>query len=127
MTDRGHIDRLLRQLYAARIESNLDGICQAFADDARIEISGASHSNPIAISAVGVGQIRTWFALLLRTFRVSDQVILSMIIEDGKAAVHWRAKIRSKITGATVPTELVDVVEVGDGRIVSYTEFFVPR
>jgi ketosteroid isomerase-like protein len=34
--------------------------------------------------------------------------------------------IHSKITGALVPTELVDLIEVRDGHIVSYTEFFVP-
>jgi ketosteroid isomerase-like protein len=41
--------------------------------------------------------------------------------------VHWRANIHSKITGATVPTELVDLVEVRNGRIVSYIEFFAQR
>lgn len=127
MTDRVQIDRLLRELYAARIAGDLDGVCRIFADDAKLEIAGASQSNPIAISATGASEIRTWFALLIRTFHLTDQVIVSMIIEDARAAVHWRAKIRSKITGATVPTNLVDLVEIREGRIVSYTEFFVPR
>jgi len=35
--------------------------------------------------------------------------------------------IHSKITGVTVPTELVDLVELRDDRIVTYSEFFVPR
>ena len=43
------------------------------------------------------------------------------------AAVHWRAKIHSRITGTSVLTELVDVVEIKNGRIASYIEFFVPR
>lgn len=127
MTDRAQIDRLLREFYAARLGGDLDGLCRIFADNAKLEIAGASQSNPIAISATGVSKIRTWLALLIKTSHLSDQVIVSMIIEDERAAVRWRAKIRSKITGATVPTDFIDLAEIRDGRIVSYTEFFVPR
>jgi hypothetical protein len=35
-------------------------------------------------------------------------------------------EVQSRITGLTVPTELIDLVEVRKGRIISYTEFFVP-
>jgi ketosteroid isomerase-like protein len=41
--------------------------------------------------------------------------------------VLWRANVRSRITGATVPTEMIDVVEVRDGRIVNFNEVFVSR
>jgi len=40
--------------------------------------------------------------------------------------VHWRADIHSRITGAVVSTELIDLIEVRAGRILSYTEYFVP-
>jgi len=109
------------------VAGDLEGVCQTFANDAKFEIAGTSQTSPIAISATGLDQIRTWLALLIKTFQMSDQAILSMIIEDAAAAVHWRAKIRSRITGATVSTNLVDLVQVRDGRIASYTEFFVPR
>ena len=127
MTSRHEIERVLRELYAARASGDLDGACRTFTDDARFEIAGASQSNPISISAAGIGQIRTWLALLIRTFQLTEHTILSIIIEDASAAVHWRAKIRSRITGATIPTDLVDLVQIRDGRIGSYTEFFVPR
>jgi len=127
MTNRLDIDRLLRQLYAARVAGDLNGVCQTFANDAKFEIAGTSQTSPIAISAAGLDQIRTWLALLIKTFQLSDQTILAMIIDDSTAAVHWRAKIRSRITGTTILTDLVDLVQVRDGRIASYTEFFVPR
>jgi hypothetical protein len=47
-----------------------------------------------------------------------------MLIDGAQASVHWRADIHSKITGVVVPTELVDLVEIGDTQIVSYREFF---
>lgn len=125
--DRLEIDRVLRELYAARVDGDLDGVLRTFTDDAKFEIVGTSNASPIAMSATGRDHIRTWLALLIKTFQLSDQAILSMIIDDAMAAVHWRATIRSRITGTTVPTDLVDLVQVRAGRIASYTEFFVPR
>jgi ketosteroid isomerase-like protein len=127
MSNRLDIERLLRELYAARLGGDLEALCRTFGKDCRLEIAGASYASPMAIKAAGLGEIRTWLALLVKTFQLSDQEILSMIIDGEAAAVHWRATIRSKITGATVLTELVDVIRVRDGRIASYTEFFVPR
>jgi ketosteroid isomerase-like protein len=127
MPDRHEVERLLRELYAARLGGDLEALCRTFAKDSRLDIAGTSYASPMAIRAAGLGEIRSWLALLVKTFQLSDQEILSMIIDGEAAAVHWRARIRSKITGATVLTELVDVVRVRDGRIASYTEFFVPR
>jgi ketosteroid isomerase-like protein len=126
MPDRLEVERLLRELYAARLGGDLEALCRTFANDARLDIAGTSYSSPMAIRAAGLSEIRSWLALLVKTFQLSDQEILSMIIDGEAAAVHWRARIRSKITGATVLTELVDVVRVREGRIASYTEFFVP-
>ena len=127
MTDRLEIEGLLRGLYAARVRGDLDAVCDIFSRDAKFEIAGASHKSPLAVIALGVGEFRPWLALMIKTFKINDHSILSILIDGTKAAVHWRAKINSKITGATVLTELVDLVEVRDGRIASYTEFFVPR
>jgi ketosteroid isomerase-like protein len=124
--ERSEIDRLLRELYAARARSDLDAICRIFTDDAIWRVAGASRSGQIAIVAHGGEQIRSWLALMLKTFQLSDLEILSTIIDGARAAGHWRARIHSRITGADVPTELVDLIEVRDGRIRSYTEFFVP-
>jgi hypothetical protein len=48
-------------------------------------------------------------------------------VEWPRASAHWRVNIFSKVTGATVPTELVDLLELRNDRIESYSEFFVPR
>jgi ketosteroid isomerase-like protein len=127
VTDRLVFDRLLRELYGARARGDLDGVCRIFSEDAKFQIAGASHANPVTITAVGINEVRSWLAVLIKAFQLTDETILSMIIDGPQAAVHWRAKIYSRITGATVSTELVDLVQVRDGRIASYTEFFVPR
>jgi ketosteroid isomerase-like protein len=127
MTDRLEIERLLRQLYAARMSGDLDAVCRIFANDAKFQIAGAGTASPVAVTSIGVNQFRPLLRLMIKSFKLSDQTILSMIIDGHNAAVHWRATIDSTITGTTVPTELVDLVEVRNGRIASYIEFFAPR
>jgi ketosteroid isomerase-like protein len=127
MSERHEIEKLLRDLYATRIGANLDGLVGLFAPDARFRIAGTSDGKPIAISATGRDQIRPWLGLLVKTFRIGDQEILSMTIEGAGATVHWEAQIHSKVTGVIVPTEFVDLVTAQNGLISSYLEFFVPR
>jgi ketosteroid isomerase-like protein len=127
MANRVEVDRLLAGLYAARVRGDLAAVCRIFADDAKFQIAGPSHGTPVSVSAVGVVEFRPLLAVMIKTFKLSEHRILSMIIDGAKAAVHWRANVYSTITGQRVVTELVDVVEIRDGRIASFIEFFAPR
>jgi ketosteroid isomerase-like protein len=126
MTKRLEIEKIVKDLHAARVEGRLDSLCALFAAGATFRIAGASDGKPIAIAAKGSVEIRPWLALMLKTFKLNEYQLLSLVIEDARAAAHWRVDIHSKITGVVVPTELVDLVEVVDGRITSYREFFAP-
>ena len=127
MSERAVAERLIQQLHAARVGGDLAALCRLFAEEGRFEIAGASADKPVAIRAEGLAEFRPWLAMLLKVFRLSDYTLLSLIVEGPRAAAHWRANIYSKVTGITVATELVDLVELKDERIVSYNEFFVPR
>jgi ketosteroid isomerase-like protein len=124
--NRLEVEKLLSEVYAARTEGQLDRLTGLFAADAIFRIAGASDGKPIAISARGAAEIRTWLAVMLKTFKLSGFQVLSMVIEGSHAAVHWRVDIHSKVTGVVVPTELMDVVEVRGGKVSSYKEFFAP-
>ena len=117
---------MLRDLYAARVSGDVDGVYDKFSPDARFQIAGAS-STPVAVTANGASEYRPLLAIMIKTFKLSDQEILSLLIDGAKAAVHWRAKIFSRLTGTTVQTELVDMIEIRNGRIGSYIELFAPR
>jgi ketosteroid isomerase-like protein len=125
--DRRDTDQLLRELHAARIEGQLARLCAVFAEDAAFRIAGSSEGRPIAIAASGLEEIRPWLAMLVKTFKLARYEASPSVIEGHRAVIFWRADIHSKITGAVVATELVDLVEVRDGRISSYFELFVPR
>jgi len=127
MMDRQETERLLRALYAARTSGDLPGVCEKFTDDARFQIAGASHATPVAVTAKGVREYRPLLATMIKTFKLTDQEIITLLIDGTRAAVHWRARIFSRITGTTVLTELVDMIEIRDGRIGSYVEFFAPH
>jgi ketosteroid isomerase-like protein len=124
--NRLEVEKLLGEVYAARTEGQLDRLTALFTADATFKIAGASDGKPIAISARGAAEIRTWLSVMLKTFKLGRFEMLSMVVEGTRAAVHWRVDIHSKITGVVTPTELVDVVEVRGGKVSSYKEFFAP-
>lgn len=127
MTERTVVERIVRDLHQARLAGDLAGMCRLFTDKGRFEIAGASADKPIAIRAEGLAAFRPWLAMMTKVFRLSNYRLLSLIVEAPRAAAHWRVDIYSKVTGVTVPTELVDLIEIDGERICSYSEFFVPR
>jgi ketosteroid isomerase-like protein len=126
MSEHGDLLQLLDELHAARLQGDLGRLCALFAPDAAFRISGTSDGKPIAIAASGLEAIRPWLSMLVKTFRMSGYQLRARIIEGDLAAMHWQVEIHSRITGVGSNTELVDLVRVRDGRITSYTEFFVP-
>jgi len=95
MTDRLTIDRLLRELYSARVRGDLDAVCQCFSQDAEFRIAGAGHANPIAITAAGIDDLmvslKKAYSLsmvvvtheLASAFLIADRIIL---IDNGNIA-----------------------------------------
>ena len=127
MAERVVAERMIQQLHAARVGGDLAGLCRLFADQGRFEIVGASADKPIAIRASGIAEFRPWLAMMVKVFRLTNYSLLSLVVEWPRATAHWHADIYSKVTGVTIPTDLVDLVELNDDRILSYTEFFAPR
>ena len=127
MAERIVAERMIQELHAARVRGDLAGLCRLFADEGRFEIVGASADKPIAIRAKNLAEFRPWLSMMVKVFRLTDYTLLSLVVEWPRAAAHWRTDIYSKVTGATVPTELVDLVELSEDRILTYTEFFAPR
>jgi ketosteroid isomerase-like protein len=126
MSDRSQVEQLVKELHSARLAGDLERLCRVFSPDARLRIAGSSDGKPIAIDASRIARIRPWLSILVKTFRLQGYELLSLTIEGTSAAAHWRVDIESKITGISIPTELVDLIEVRNGQITSQIEFFVP-
>jgi ketosteroid isomerase-like protein len=126
MTERSQVEQLVKELHAARVGGDLDRLCRVYAPDARLRIAGSSDGKPIAIDASRISSIRPWLSILVKTFRLNRYELLSLTIEGARAAAYWRVDIESKITGISIPTELVDLIDVRNDQITSQIEFFVP-
>jgi ketosteroid isomerase-like protein len=122
ISGREDMERTLRDAYAARQRGDLDALGRLFAPHARFQMAGSSAS-PIATLVEGAEQYRPLLAGMIKTFEVLDHRIVSMLIDGSKAAVQWRAKMRSAVTGETVDTDLFDLIEMEGGRITSFLEF----
>jgi hypothetical protein len=127
VADRSVAEQIIRELHTARLGGDLAGMCRTFSGAGRFEILGASADKSIAIRAADLAEFRPWLAMMVKVFRISNYQLLSLVVEWPRACAHWRADIYSKVTGVTVPTELVDVVQLDSDHIVAYTEFFAPR
>jgi ketosteroid isomerase-like protein len=127
MADKALAQRTIETLHAARVAGDLAGMLSVFSADGNYEILGASADKSIAIRARTLDEFRPWLAMMVKVFRLTNYQLLSLTAESPRIVAHWRADIYSKVTGVTVPTELVDVVELGARGVVKYTEFFAPR
>jgi ketosteroid isomerase-like protein len=122
MTTREDIERTLREAYAARQRGDLDALARVFTPHARFQMAG-SQTSPIAALAEGTEQYRSLLAGMIKAFEMHDHEIVTMLIDGSKVAVQWRARIRSTITGETVDTDALDLIEMEGDRIKSLLEF----
>lgn len=123
MMDRSQMEKLLTDAYAARRRGDIEAICACFTENPAFALAGARETSPVAVQCTDGTTFRALLSGLVNTFEWLDQQILSMIIDGPKAAVHWRGRIRSAITGEEVVTDLVDVITVEGGKINSFIEF----
>ena len=123
MGDRAAIEKIVTNAYAARAAKDLDAIATIFKPDASFHIVGSPATFPAAGQAVGEAQLRAAIGSLIQTFDFLDQKMLTSVIEDNKAAVHWRVRVKHNPSGKTFETELLDVWTVDGGRVASLVQF----
>jgi ketosteroid isomerase-like protein len=60
---------------------------------------------------------------LVKTFHLRDFTLKAVLIDGNRVAAHWNARVRSTVNGHEVVTDVLDLMEVRDGKIVSFIEF----
>jgi ketosteroid isomerase-like protein len=124
MTDRAGKEKLLREIYAARVNNDIETIGRAFAPDVKYRMVGNPGHTKAAIQADNFYQFKPLVEQMMKAFIMSDLNIRNILIDGERAVVHWQVKIESGKTGDIASTELCDVLEFKDGKIVSFTEFY---
>jgi len=123
MTDRAGKEKLLREIYAARINNDMETIGRAFSPDVKFRMVGSPGHTDKAIQAENFQQTQPMVEEMMKAFIMSDLNIRSIVIEGDRAVVHWRVKVESGKTGNVANTELCDLIEFKEDQIVSFTEF----
>jgi ketosteroid isomerase-like protein len=123
MVARADIEDMVREAYDRRLADDVDGTLEFFSPDADFRIAGGAVPGTPPMKASGRDQLHALLSQIVKTFVISDFRINSMQVDGDKVAVHWHAHMRSTVNGEEADTEIVDLIELRDGRIASFLEF----
>jgi ketosteroid isomerase-like protein len=123
MADRDAIEKLIRDAYAARVGKDVDTAMKFFAPDATFHFVGSPAACPAAVRVRGAADLRATFSALIAAFDILELTLLTSVIEDNKAAMHWRVKVKYNPTGEVHDTELFDLWTIVDGRATCFVQF----
>jgi len=123
MTDRETIRTLISQGYDARSRGDIEGILALFHPDAKFELAGSKTHSSSAGSAQGHAELRTTLVGLISAFEFVQRVVVNIIIENERAAVHSRVQLRFVPKDKTVATDLIDLWKFENGKVVELVEF----
>jgi ketosteroid isomerase-like protein len=123
MTRSEEIKAIIARLYAARKNGDVESILRLFDQNATFAMSGSKQASGIAMEAKGADEIRAALTNLVNAYDMQEQTILSFLVDDEKAAVHHRAKMKFKPSGEVFDTEMLDLWKLKGDKVVSVIEF----
>lgn len=121
--DGSEFEAFLKSFYAARIDGDVEAIGAMFADDAWFRIVGSPEFSMLATSVQGREGIMGLFRTISDSFGLDDFSMEDLLIDGNRAAVRWSARVQNITSGESFSTELADFIEIGDGKIISLSEF----
>jgi ketosteroid isomerase-like protein len=121
--DRQGMLRTIEEAYAARVRGDVDGVLRAFAPDADFRINATPSHPQLGQAARDADALRNALKQLIDAFAFTDAKIVDSVIEGSKAAVRTSVTVRARSTGKSAKTELLDLLEFRDGKIVSFAQF----
>jgi ketosteroid isomerase-like protein len=116
MDTRATIETLLDKAYAARRSHDVAAAASCFTEDGCFRANGGP---PTTCRAEQQNALKSMFD----AFEVLGFEQHCRIIDPPRAVVHWRGTFRAK-NGQVGETDILDLIEVRDGRISALTTFF---
>jgi len=118
VSERLEIERILDATYAARRQHDVDGVLETFCTDCKFVMGGAD-GKPLNKN----GQ-RAALEQLFGAFELQHSHEFCRVIDLPRAVVHWRGVFRGRASGRTAETDVLDLFEIRDGKIVSLDSFY---
>ena len=123
MADREAVRRLIEKAYAARSKGDVAGILADFHADASFEFVGENKLLAMAGVTRGHSNLTQTMTQLSAAFEFTKRDYISFLIDGDRAAVHSRVTIRFVPKDHTFTTDILDLFEIRDGKIVELIEF----
>jgi ketosteroid isomerase-like protein len=123
VTNRDAIKTLIERIYEVRRTGDIEGAIAAFHPDGKFELAGSKEHTATIGKAEGHQELRETFAKLIAAFQFVARDIVNLVIEDERAAVHSRVKLRFVPKDRTVTTDLIDLWKFKDGKVLELLEF----
>jgi ketosteroid isomerase-like protein len=123
MASREAIIDTIYRVYDARAKGDIEGVMAAFHPDAVFELKGEKDVLVVAGAVQGHQNVRTAILGLIEAFTFLERDIVDAIVEDDRASIHSRLKIKF-VPGNTVFTsDVLDKFRFQDGKIIELVEF----
>jgi ketosteroid isomerase-like protein len=123
MDSREDVDKLVREAYRRRVAEDVAGVCDLFAPEAEFRFVAAPKAEAHSFAANNPPALRALMGQLIKTFHLRDFNLKAVLIDGSRVAVHWNARVRSNINGQELVTDVLDLMDVQDGKITSFIEF----
>lgn len=117
METRASIEALLDKAYDARRRSDAEAAAACFCED------GCFMANGIPTGTKSRSEQVLALKQMFQEFALLEFQQHCRIIDPPRAVVHWHGKFRAR-NGRKGDTDVVDLIEIRDGRIASLTTFY---
>ena len=117
MDTRAAIEAILDEAYDARRRNDPGAAAAAFCED------GCFTANGVPARTTNRAEQVAALDQLFAAFSVIEFQEHCRVIDPPRAVVHWRGKFRAQ-NGRVGDTDVIDLIEVREGRIASLTTFF---
>ena len=117
MDTRASIEAVLDRAYEARRRNDAEASAACFCDN------GCFMANGVPDSTKNRSEQVVALKRLFEEFALVEFTQHCRVIDPPRAVVHWHGTFRAK-NGQTGDTDVLDLIEVRDGKIASLTSFF---
>jgi len=123
MVERGHIEQVIRALYAARIADDIEGTLKDVAEDGVFKMNARGlPMEGAGVSIVGRAAVRAAVLALIKDWKFEDWTERSLLVDGDRAALHWQANVTNRNTGKRALMDGLDLITFRAGKITKFRQ-----
>ena len=117
------VKRVVTDFYAARCANDVERCLAFVTNDMHIRLVGQPDTNPVAREADTPDAVKKVFEEIVGEWQFKKMNIRKMLVDGSTVALHFDLDFVHQPTGKPGSTEIMNVIEVVDGKVSKMTEF----